>query len=74
MPKIAAPDLQTILTAERDTLGLTDYALAARAGIAHTTLREITQAGREPSVRTLRAILRGLGRDFAWLHERGFRP
>lgn len=67
--------LAGVLTAERKAKDMTDAELARRAGVRHTSLRDVlTGASADPRWDTVSAILAGLGRDLRWLHAQGIRP
>lgn len=63
--------LAAILDAERARIGVTNYAVAKRAGFAAgVTARIFDGRTTNPRLDTLLAILTALGRDLVWLGRR----
>ena len=61
--KAVVPFLVDLLRDERLKQGLSQYELAARAGLRHTAILRLERAQRRPSLDTLLAIADGLGCD-----------
>lgn len=54
-----------LLRAERQRLGLTKYAVAARCGLAQQTISYIERGLRQPSFETILRLADGIGVDLA---------
>jgi DNA-binding phage protein len=67
-------DLGVILVAEAMAQGVSVYALAKRAELPVSVVQSTLGDGSRPRVDTLAAILRALGKSWAWLDEQGFEP
>ncbi len=68
------PDLPSILRAEADRLGLSQSELASRSGLSQQAVSALFRGDRDPSGKTLAAILRGLGKPWGWLDKQGLDP
>lgn len=69
------PDLGVILLAECVARGLSVPQLARESGLALSVTQNLLNGRtRAPRLDTLLAVLGALGRDLAWLHDRGITP
>lgn len=62
--------LSEMLEWDRDRMGVTMKTVAARGGVALTAVNHVLSGRvRNPKIETLVGILKGLGRDLAWLQK-----